>query len=389
MYIKRHADELLANLSHNSKILIVLGARQVGKTTLVKHFLSAKKAVLLNLDIEVDNNRLAAVSSMPPEEAMKALGEPDFLVIDEAQRDEKVGRIVKGWYDSGVKTKIILLGSSSLNLLNQTAESLTGRNDKLFLPTFLWQEIIATQSWYAENFSKEDIYKNFGPQLHSLIMERVVFGSYPEAVLSADRENFLQNLVADYLLKDVLNIGLIKTPEVIRKLLLLLAHQAGSVVSINELANNLSVSRSTVERYLELLEQTFVIFRLPAYSTNPRKEINKSQKIFFWDTGVRNALLKEFSTSTLRSDIGSLWENWVVAELAKQNFLGGQRWNLYFWRSRSGSEVDLIVKQGDRMKAFEIKWHKERSLARTAFEDLYGIPVELINESKPLVELDL
>jgi uncharacterized protein len=152
----------------------------------------------------------------------------------------------------------------------------------------------------------------------------------------------------------------------IRRLLLLHAHQAGNEVSVNELATQLQMGRLTVERYLELLAQTFVIFRLPAFSTNPRKEISKSHKVFFWDTDIRNALLNAFSADELRPDIGSVWENWVIAEMAKQNALLGSPCDLFFWRSRSQAEVDLVIKAESGLQAFEIKWNQRRAGGRTA-----------------------
>lgn len=162
-----------------------------------------------------------------------------------------------------------------------------------------------------------------------------------------------------------------------------LAHQAGAEVSVNELANGLSMSKATVDKYLDLLEQTFVIFRLPAFSTNPRKEISKNHKIYFYDTGVRNAILNEFSLNPLRSDIGQLWENWVVAEFMKHNLLYGQKKNLYFWRSRAKSEVDLIIKEGEKISAYEIKWKKQK-INKRAFENQYKVKVQLIDSSDPL-----
>ena len=158
----------------------------------------------------------------------------------------------------------------------------------------------------------------------------MVFGNYPEAIILADKQQYLLNLSADYLLKDVLQLGLIKTPDLIKKLLMLLSHQVGAEVSISELASNLSISKITVDRYLDLLEETFIIFRLPAFSTNPRKEITKSHKIYFYDNGIRNALLNEFSLNPLRGDIGGLWENWVIAEFAKENLLTGRKKTLFF-----------------------------------------------------------
>jgi len=181
-------------------------------------------------------------------------------------------------------------------------------------------------------------------QLASLIQEQIIYGSYPEAVVTDQKQQYLLNLVSDYLLKDVFQSSLIKSPETVKKLLTLLAYQVGSEVSLTELANNLQISRVTVEKYIDILERSFVIFRLPAFSNNLRKEIVKSTKIFFWDTGVRNALLKDFNFSNMRNDIGLLWENWVIAEFAKKNLLEGQPNNLYFWRTMSGSEVDLVIK---------------------------------------------
>ena len=384
-YIQRSAETYLQEYLNTPKVIIILGARQVGKTTLVQHILK-ENTVFLNLDIEVDKNRLMSASSLSPHDALKNFGNPAFLVIDEAQRLTDAGRIVKGWHDAQLPVKIILLGSSSLNLLNQTAESLTGRNVKIFLPPLIFEEILGAQSWYSPEFTNDALYKNFSNQIQETLLQAIVFGSYPEAIASDDKKGYLLNLVSDYLLKDVLQIGLVKTPDLIKNLLMLLAHQVGSEVSVSELASNLKTTRVTVDRYLDLLEQTFVIFRLPAFSTNPRKEIAKNQKIYFWDTGVRNALINEFSLNPLRADIGALWENWVIAEFGKQNALEGKRKNLYFWRARTGGEVDLVIKDGAKINAYEIKWSK-KSVSRQSFTLKYGAPVQLIDSSKPLIQL--
>ena len=384
-YIQRSAETYLQEYLNTPKVIIILGARQVGKTTLVQHVLK-ENAVFLNLVIEVDKNRLMSASSLSPHDALKNFGNPAFLVIDEAQRLTDAGRIVKGWHDAQLPVKIILLGSSSLNLLNQTAESLTGRNVKIFLPPLIFEEILGAQSWYSPEFTNDALYKNFSNQIQETLLQAIVFGSYPEAIASDDKKGYLLNLVSDYLLKDVLQIGLVKTPDLIKNLLMLLAHQVGSEVSVSELASNLKTTRVTVDRYLDLLEQTFVIFRLPAFSTNPRKEIAKNQKIYFWDTGVRNALINEFSLNPLRADIGALWENWVIAEFGKQNALEGKRKNLYFWRARTGGEVDLVIKEGEKINAYEIKWSK-KPVSRQSFTLKYGAPVQLIDSSNPLIQI--
>lgn len=383
MYIKRIAEEILAKTLRNSKILIILGARQVGKTTLIKHILANEKAVFLNLDIEVDKNRFLAMATLEPFQAMRTIDGPRYFIIDEAQRLKDIGRIVKGWYDASVSPKIILLGSSSLDLINQSAESLTGRNEKLFLSPLLFKEVVASQSWYSAVYENDILNKNFNNQINSLLLHSLVFGNYPETIVSIDKQQYLLNLVSDYLLKDVLQLGLIKTPDLIKKLLMMLAHQIGAEVSVNELAGSLGINKATVNKYLVLLEETFVIFRLPSFSTNPRKEISKSHKIYFYDTGIRNTILNEFSVNPLRSDIGQLWENWVIAEFAKHNLLFGRKKNLYFWRSRAKSEVDLIVKEGEKISAYEIKW-KKQNINKRAFEDQYKVRVKIIDSGNPL-----
>lgn len=384
MYIHRQAEQIIDKNLAGSKVIILLGARQVGKTTLIEHVLKNRHAVVLNFDIEIDKARFGAASSLAPKEAISTLGNPAILVIDEAQRLPNLGHIIKGWYDSKISTKIVLLGSSSLDLLNQSAESLTGRNEKLYLPPLLFEEILHHQSWYNHNLNVENLQKNFGASITSMILSQIVYGNYPETVITQNKESYLLNLTSDYLLKDILQSSLVKSPEIIKKLLLLLAFQTGSEVSVNELAQNLGIARPTVEHYLDLLEQTFVIFRLGAFSTNLRKEIAKNTKIFFWDTGIRNALLKEFSFSQYRSDIGALWENWVISEFAKRNLLRGRDRNLYFWRTRDGSEVDLIIKGTHVFEAYEIKWSKTSTKHSHNFSKRYGIPVKIINQANAI-----
>jgi uncharacterized protein len=386
MYISRTAEAVLARMLQSRKVSLILGARQVGKTTLVERVLCQKKATFLNLDIEVDKQRLLAAASLSPEEAARVLGQPDILVVDEAQRLPETSRIVKGWYDARLPLKVVLLGSSSLDLASRSVESLTGRHEKLLLPPLLFREILAAQPWHSNVFSDDQLLEHFPDQIQTLLLQSMACGHYPEAVTTADSPGYLLQLASDYLWKDILQLGMVKTPELIRRLLMLLAHQVGSLVSVNELANSLDMARPTVERYLDLLEQTFVIFRLSAFSTNPRKEISKSQKVYFWDTGIRNALLNDMATHPLRPDIGALWENWVIAEFAKENVLRGGRKKLFFWRSRSGSEVDLIVQADQQLKAYEIKWKRRRPATR-AFAARYEVEVQVIDRTHPLVEL--
>lgn len=326
-----------------------------------------------------------AAAQLAADQATSSLGSPDFLIIDEAQRLPEASRIVKGWYDKKVSTRIVMLGSSSLNLLAQTTESLTGRNQKLRLTPLLFEEALAEQSWFSRDYPRPTLLSSFQSALRVVLIDRMVHGSYPEVVTSTDARTLLRELTADYLWKDILQTGLVRNPAQIQRLLMLLAHQCGSEISYNELAGTLQMARATVEHYIDLLEQCFIIFRLSAYSTNARKEISKGKKIYFWDTGIRNALLNQFSTDELRPDIGLLWENWVVAELAKRNLLEGLPYDLYFWRSRHQSEVDLVVKTGTALKAFEIKWGRKRGAGCRAFAHAYGIVPETITPANPFV----
>lgn len=383
MYIQRMAEARFSEILAGQKIGIILGARQVGKTTLVEHALTGRKVLALNFDVEIDKQRFLAAASLSPKDALQSLGDPEFLVVDEAQRLPETGRIVKGWYDARLPVKIFLLGSSSLELLNRAAESLAGRNEKLLLPPFLFEEVIRSRDWYSDMYAPE-LLRRFAEPVRACLLQSLAYGGYPEVVTSGDRPALLRNLSSDYLWKDILQTGLVKSPDLIKRLLMLLAHQIGAEVSVHELATQLHMARPTVERYLELLEQTWVIFRLPSFSTNPRKEIAKSRKIYFWDTGIRNALLNAFSTSELRPDIGALWENWVIAEMAKRNVLSGGASDLFFWRSRAQSEVDLVVRTGERLRAFEIKWDRKRSAGR-AFKAMYGIDVETLDAGNPFI----
>lgn len=377
--INREADRCIQLwlASKSPKVLMILGARQVGKTTLIKTNLAGRKTKYLNLDIEIDKQLFLRASSLDPCSAMLGFGNPGILIVDEAQKLPESGKIIKGWYDSNLPVKFIMSGSSSLNLLDWSAESLTGRNTKLYLPPLLFPEILYSKNWGISEKNKKNL-EFYRKQISSLLFDCMVFGSYPEAVTSPDKQTYLTDLVSDYLLKDVLYSGLIKQPQLIKRLLSLLAYQSGSEVSVNELSQNLGISRITINRYLDLLERTFVIFRLPAFGNNPRKEITKSQKIYFWDTGVRNALINEFNMDINRSDIGGLWENWIISEFAKKNFLDGNIKKMYFWRTKIGSKVDLVIKAGDGgLSAFEIKWRKTKT--SKVFSSKYDIPVNIIN----------
>lgn len=387
MFIARQAETLLNQLLQTQKIILILGARQVGKTTLVKHACERQGTTYLNLDLEVDRARLKAAAHLTPAQAMQSLRSPQILIIDEAQRLAETGRIIKGWYDAALPTQIILLGSSSLNLLDATAESLAGRNLKLELPPFTLKEILPLQDWYTPDLSSSFIAQHFSEQLTGLLTQQLAFGAYPESFLTADKEGYLLNLANDYALKDIFQSELIKSPQTVLKLLIWLAKSIGEDISTSDLATVLQISRITVDKYLDLLERCYLIFRLTPYSTNLKSEIVKSSKIYFWDTGIRNALLKDFSTSPYRTDLEALWKNWVVAEATKQNLLDGNRGSLHFWRTSDGSEVDLVIRHGDSLKAYNTAWQKqgEKETYNSNFTAKYKVTVELTSPENPLL----
>ena len=207
MYIQRIAEARFSGFLAGRKIGIILGARQVGKTTLVEHALAGRKVLSLNFDVEIDKQRFLAAASLSPEDAMQSLGNPEFLVLDEAQRLPETGRIVKGWYDARLPVNIFLLGSSSLELLNRAAESLTGRNEKLMLPPLLFDEVIRSRDWYSEAYA-HDLPRRFPEPVRVCLLQSMAYGGYPEVVTSSDKPALLRNLSSDYLWKDILQTGL-------------------------------------------------------------------------------------------------------------------------------------------------------------------------------------
>lgn len=388
-YIPRLIEGQITELMKNQKVLFLLGARQVGKTTLIEHMLDTRSGALLNMDIEVDRARLRAAAKLEPEESVRSLGGKDVLVIDEAHHVSEVGRVVKGWYDAHVKTKIVLLGSSSATLLDIASAELTGRNEKMWLTPLLFQEILNQQKWFDEGRSPDTIHEHFGEQIKSLLLGRLIFGSYPEAYLEDNPQSYLTNLSSDYLLKDIFTKSLVRSPEDVRRLLLELASELGNTIAVAQLATRLHLSRQTVERYLDLLEGIFVIFSLPAYHTDPIKEVTKSCKYYFWDTGVKNALQREWVMSGNRSDINALFENWVIAEMFKQSRTYNRDEDLFFWQSRNDSTVDLIVRRGSTIHPFDIRFSPHTARASRSFVSTYNVIPQLIHPGNILKYLQV
>lgn len=384
MYINRLVEAQLTKSLKNRKVLLLLGARQVGKTTLIEHILKKRAGQMLNMDIAVDYARVTAAAHLAPHEAIRSLGGKELLIIDEAHRVPDIGRITKGWYDAHVKTKIILLGSSSQTLLDNASAELAGRNEKLWVTPLLFQEVLQQQSWFTKELPPAALQQHFADQVQALLLQRLVYGSYPEAYVTDNPEQYLTNLTSDYLLKDIFTSSLVRSPEDVRRLLLELTQEIGNTVSVNQLATRLKLSRQTVQRYLDLLEGIFVIFSVPAYCTNPTTEISKSYKYYFWDNGVKNALQREWVVSDKRSDIGVLWENWVMAELFKLSRTLNRQEEIFFWQSRNGSGVDLVIKQGSELFPFEICFDEHHAKSSRSFSSTYKIPAQHITPQNVL-----
>lgn len=385
MYIPRLLQQQVEKTINNQKVLLLLGARQVGKTTLIERILRREgRGEVLNMDIEVDRARLKAAARLAPQEAVRNLTTGKLLVIDEAQRVPDIGRICKGWYDARVDRKIILLGSSSATLLGTASAELVGRNEKLWLTPLLFQEVLKGQRWFSAGAGAQTLHQNFNEQIQSLLLGRLVQGSYPESYLSSDPRRYLTNLVGDYLLKDIFTASVVRSPEDVRRLLLELAGEVGHTVAVAQLATRLDLSRQTVQRYLDLLEGIFVVFSLPAYCTDPEREVTKGKKYYFWDTGVKNALQREWVVSANRSDINALWENWVIAEIKKQSLTWQRHEDLFFWRSRNDSTVDLVVKEGSKLRAFNTRYDRQGKRLSRGFENRYEVRPRTIHRDNVL-----
>jgi uncharacterized protein len=348
MYIERYIKLAIQEALGRGKIVILYGARQVGKTTLVKEILKNFDETSKYLNCDEPDIREAFTKKTSTE--MKSfIGGARLIVLDEAQRVHDIGITLKLLHDTYPDLTIIATGSSSFELSNSISEPLTGRNESFTLYPVSFSE-------YVEQVGSVDASR--------LLSERIRFGSYPAIIGSSRQEEDVRSLARDYLLKDVFQIGHIRKPIVIEKLVKLLALQIGQQVSYNELAQQLEVSRQTVMGYVSLLEQAFVIFRLPPLGRNKRKEVTRFDKIFFYDTGVRNALIDDFKPLEYRSDKGHLFENFFIAERLKQLQRLNEHPTLYYWRTKTGAEIDLVEETHEALRAFECKWTRGEHLPR-------------------------
>ena len=347
MEIKRLQLEKIKESPEAGKVIVVYGPRRSGKTTLVKEFLTtySGKYLFMNADELATREILESQSKSKFAEFVNGI---QLLVIDEAQRVKDIGLNLKILVDSFPDLAIIATGSASFDLANKVNEPLTGRKTTLTLYPISFEEITTTMSLFEAKNQLE---------------RWLVWGGYPNVVTLAaadKRSAFLGELVGSYLYKDILELGDLKRADKIVDLLRLVAFQIGKEVSIAELASNLSLNRDTVERYLDLLEKVFVIFRVGGFSRNLRKEIVKNHRYYFYDNGVRNTLIQNFNPIPVRDDIGQLWENYLMSERVKVNHYHGRTVNSYFWRTYDQKEIDLIEETGGKLYGFEFKWQKQK-----------------------------
>lgn len=373
MIYTRTLSKIISNSFKKGFITFIYGARRVGKTILldqIKDALKKEGVLFFNGDTQEARTALGTTSEV----ALRALvKDHDIIFIDEAQRIPNISLALKIIIDAFPEKKIIVTGSSSLDLARGAREQLTGRHTTFILFPLSTAELGSD----LEDFKKS-----------ALLEGQLVFGGYPHVhTISApqERARYMSGIVEDYLLKDVLDLARVEHPEHLKKLATLLAFQIGSQVSLNELATGLGASVKTVSRYLALLEKSFIIFSMGPYSTNMRKEVSKGKKkYYFYDLGIRNALIGQFQPLAERTDVGALWENFIMIERRSRRAYAQKISGMHFWRNYTGAEVDLVEVENGKISAFECKWSPSRPRTPRSFKEHYGVKAKQINQKNYL-----
>ena len=363
--IIRELEKRIEDKLFRGKTIIIVGARQVGKTTLLNEVLNrrAEKTLRLNLD-EADVREIMSHPTL--EELKRIVADNKIVLLDEAQRAVDIGLTLKRIHDNFSDIQVLVTGSSSLDLRSIINEPMTGRKWEYTMFPIATSELMNTYGLLATK---------------QMLENRLVYGSYPDVLNHQfDAKETLMNLTGSYLYKDILEMDGIRKPSVIEKLLVALALQIGGEVSYNELAQTVGTDSKTVEKYIDLLEKCFVVFRLKAFSRNLRNELRKSKKIYFYDNGVRNAILQNFAPLALRNDVGALWENFFISERIKYNHYHGRYAQSYFWRTNTQQEIDYIEECDGFFIAFEMKWNpqKEKAAIPAAFTNAYPVQSKAI-----------
>lgn len=356
--IERDLSTLLRQSLKPNKAVLLFGARRVGKTVLMHQLIDEfeGKVLLLNGE-DYDAQQLLATKSIANYKQL--LSGIELLAIDEAQNIPDIGAKLKLIIDEVPGIRVIATGSSSFNLRNQTGEPLVGRSYSYYLCQFSQHELSSVQTPLQTKQELEN---------------RLIYGSYPDVVkldTTQERVQYLKELTTSYLLKDILSFDGIKNASKMLELLRCIAYQLGSEVSYDEIAKKIGLSKNTIEKYLDLLSKVFVIYKVGAYAKNLRKEISKAGKWYFYDNGIRNAIINNFSPLALRLDAGSLWENYIITERVKQNHNFLQNKEFYFWRTYDQQEIDLIEIKNEQVTAFEIKNNEKMPKCPKAFAQSY------------------
>lgn len=357
MLIRSIEQQIIQKL-FKGKAILLLGPRQCGKTTLAQTIIQKtnKPTLWLNGD-DADVPSLLQQSNTTKLKAI--IGKNELVVIDEAQRIENIGIVIKLIVDTIKTVQVIATGSSAFELANKINEPLTGRKFEYNLFPFSFSEMVASTSLLDEQ---------------RLLEHRMIYGYYPEIVANpGDEDNLLRLLSDSYLYKDLLALEQLKKPALLQKILQALALQLGSEVSYHEIAQLTGADNETVEKYIDLLEKCYVVFRLPSLSRNMRNEIKKGRKIYFFDNGIRNSIIRNYNPLNLRSDKGALWENFLIAERWKHNEYSGYYPNRFFWRTHAQQEIDYIEESKGNLSGWEFKWSsKAKKLVSKTF--LNGYP---------------
>lgn len=356
--IKRVLQNEIEKRLKSGKVMLLFGARRVGKTVLIKEIASGFKGKILFMNGN-DSISVSVLNEQSIANYQHLLNGIDLLIIDEAQNIPDIGNKLKLMVDHVESIKIIASGSSSFDLQNKAGQPLVGRSSTFHLFPFSQEEFMPD-----ENALK----------IKQNLEHRLIYGSYPELIhlhSLEDKREYLNEITTAYLLKDILSFDGIRNASKMRDLLKLIAYQVGSEVSLEELGSNLNISKNTVNAYLDLLTKVFIIYPLNGYSRNLRKEISKMNKWFFYDNGIRNALINDFSPLSIRKDIGTLWENYLISERRKNMYFHLLSKNHYFWRTYDQQEIDLIEENGNTLNAFEFKWTTKKTKIPGAFAKAY------------------
>ncbi len=353
--IDRIIEKQLQKKLKDNKAIIILGPRQVGKTTLLNKLFTSSDTLWLNGD---DSDTRTLLEKPNATKLKSIIGKNKYLIIDEAQRIQNIGVCIKIVTDQLKNVKVIATGSSALELANKINEPLTGRKWEFFLYALSFQEMVNHHGLLNEK---------------RLLENRMLYGYYPDVINNPNEaKSIIKSLADSYLYKDVLIWENIKKPEKLERLIQALAFQIGSEVSYNELGQTCGLDKETVEKYIQILEKAFIIFRLNSFSRNLRNELKKSRKIYFFDNGIRNAVINQFSPLASRNDIGALWENFIISERFKHTHYQQIYCNRYFWRTTAQQEIDYIEEKDGALLAWEFKWNSKKKTNFTkTFTNLY------------------